>query len=61
MYGSSLGTFNVYVEINGNLGSPVWSKNSGGGSLWRVAEINVATGYEYRVRTILKIFDSINV
>ncbi|XP_072014819.1 MAM and LDL-receptor class A domain-containing protein 2-like [Amphiura filiformis] len=49
MYGSSLGTLNVYVEINGNLGDPVWSKNSGGGNLWRVTEINVATGYDYRI------------
>ena len=49
MYGSNLGTLNVYVEVNGNLGNPVWSKDTSGGDLWRVAEINVATGYDYRV------------
>ncbi|XP_022097778.1 MAM and LDL-receptor class A domain-containing protein 1-like isoform X1 [Acanthaster planci] len=49
MVGSDLGQFNVYIEVNGNRGSSVWSRSTSGYNLWRIAEVTVQTSYPYRV------------
>ncbi|XP_013393211.1 MAM and LDL-receptor class A domain-containing protein 1 [Lingula anatina] len=41
MYGQHVDTLNVYVQTRLNLGSPVWSKNTTQGNVWRRAQVDV--------------------
>ncbi|XP_067654295.1 MAM and LDL-receptor class A domain-containing protein 1-like isoform X2 [Haliotis asinina] len=43
MYGSSIGTLNVYVLRNGVMDSPIWHLSGNQGDSWKVAEIALST------------------
>nr|KAG5689549.1 hypothetical protein BaRGS_022052 [Batillaria attramentaria] len=49
MYGSGVGSLNVYLETNGNLGSPAWSKQGNQGNHWVRGQIGLNAGTSVQV------------
>ena len=41
MFGSNMGTLNVYLKKNGNLGSPEWSRSRNQGNRWIRGEFRI--------------------
>ncbi|XP_077978860.1 MAM and LDL-receptor class A domain-containing protein 1-like [Glandiceps talaboti] len=49
MYGPDVNTLNVYIQQNGNRGSPVWSRKGTHGDVWHYAYYNVPTLTNFQV------------
>jgi hypothetical protein len=49
MYGSNIGTLNVYTSSFGHLGSTVWSQYGNQGNQWRKAQKTLQTATQYQV------------
>lgn len=50
MYGDNINTLNVYVQTTPNLGLPIWTKSRTQGNQWNLAQINIKTRSQYKVR-----------
>jgi hypothetical protein len=44
MYGSTVGSLNVYVTGDANLGQPVWTKAGMQGNVWKQAQVDINLG-----------------
>lgn len=54
MYGTNIGTLNVYTAQGGNNGSPVWGRQRNQGNRWNLAQISINPSSPYTV--ILEFF-----
>ncbi|XP_078334103.1 MAM and LDL-receptor class A domain-containing protein 1-like [Crassostrea virginica] len=49
MYGTGIGTLNIYKKASGVLGSPIWSLSGSQSRDWREASVTIPAGSAYRV------------
>jgi len=55
MYGSHLGSLNVYTKVGSSLGTPIWTRSANQGNKWNVAQVTVKAQYAFQVRNIFTI------
>ncbi|XP_071104753.1 MAM and LDL-receptor class A domain-containing protein 1-like [Haliotis cracherodii] len=49
MHGNTMGSLNVYVSVNGNRGSPVWTQSGEQGNKWILGEVTIKASTKYQV------------
>ena len=53
MYGSAIGTLNVYKKQGGTLGQPIWKRTRNQGNKWIQGQVTVnPAGKSYQVGTV---------
>ncbi len=51
MYGNTMGTLNLYMMVNGNRGSPIWSRSGDQGKNWILGSVTVKSPSNFQVCT----------
>lgn len=57
MHGNTMGSLNVYVSVNGNRGSPVWTRSGEQGNKWILGEVTIKASTKYQVNNMFYYLD----